>query len=99
MKVTEDAIKAFGGDQFAMIVAASHRARQIASGSPLRIDQPKENHKPGVLALMEIEAGMYTHEDYKEDIRPKTEEELANERFIKESESDTGFDLGDNQEP
>jgi DNA-directed RNA polymerase subunit omega len=98
LKTTENALKNFGGNQFEMITAAAHRARQIARGSELLIEKPKEPHKPGVLALMEIEAGKYTKEDYLEDIRPKTEQELAHEHFIEESKLDSELNPGDNQE-
>lgn len=78
--VTSKGLEAFGGDRFRLIIAATHRARQIQRGSPVRVEN-KANHKPSVLAIMEIEEGLYTQEEYLRDITPKSEKEQANEHF------------------
>ena len=54
----EDAVEKIG-NRFDLVLVASRRARQIATGGkdPM-VD--KENDKPTVLALREIEAGLIT---------------------------------------
>lgn len=53
---TQHATEVFGGSKFDMILVASNRARDLRNG-----DMPKVNvngeHKPTVIALLEIEAG------------------------------------------
>lgn len=83
MVVTKKALETFGGDRFELLIAASHRARLIERGSPCRIET-KETHKSTVLALMEIEEGLYTKDHYINDCKPKTTEEVLNEHFAEE---------------
>jgi len=80
MVVTQIALNAFGGDRFELLIAAAYRARQISHGSPSKVEN-KDNHKPSVVALMEIEQGLYTKEDFINDRKPKTEKDVANEHF------------------
>lgn len=56
----EDAVEKVG-NRFDLVLIASRRARQIATGGkdPL---VPRENDKPTVLALREIEADLITTE-------------------------------------
>jgi DNA-directed RNA polymerase subunit omega len=56
----EDAVDMIG-NRFDLVLVASRRARQIATGGkdPL-VD--RENDKPTVIALREIEAGLITNE-------------------------------------
>jgi len=78
--VTKETLDAMGGDRIKLIRVAAHRAHRLQQGATPLIDN-KANHKPTVLALLEIEAGAYTLEDYENDIRPKTEKDLADEHF------------------
>ena len=50
------------GGQHDLILMAAHRAREIQNGSEPKIDP--ENHSAPVIALKEIERGLYTKEDY-----------------------------------
>jgi|TARA_R110000803_G_scaffold208013_1_gene276356 DNA-directed RNA polymerase omega subunit len=57
------AIDAAGGDQYLMIHMASQRTREILQGSDPKIT-PLDEEKAGSTAIREIEAGLYTIEDY-----------------------------------
>lgn len=54
------AVKNAGG-QHDLILMAAHRAREIQNGSEPRIP---EDHSAPVIALKEIERGLYTKEEY-----------------------------------
>ena len=56
-------IKEIGGNQFDLIVAASHRARSYSADN-----QPLVSHfnKRGMTALREIEQGLVAYDDIKE---------------------------------
>ncbi len=54
----EDAVEKVG-NRFDLVLVASRRARQIATGGKDPLVEP-ENDKPTVLALREIEAGLIT---------------------------------------
>ena len=53
-------------NRFDLVLLASHRARMIASGSPLTID--RDNDKNPVVALREIAEQTVSPEDLKEDL-------------------------------
>ena len=53
-------------NRFDLVLLASHRARMIASGSPLTID--RDNDKNPVVALREIADQTISPEDLKEDL-------------------------------
>lgn len=53
-------------NRFDLVLLASHRARMIASGSPLTID--RDNDKNPVVALREIADQTVSPEDLKEDL-------------------------------
>ena len=52
-------------NRFELVLIASHRARLIASGSPITVD--RDNDKNPVVALRQIADEMQTPEDLKED--------------------------------
>lgn len=52
-------------NRFDLVLLASHRARMISSGQPIRID--RDNDKNPVVALREIADGELTPEDLRED--------------------------------
>jgi DNA-directed RNA polymerase omega subunit len=81
--ITKETLAATDGDRIKLISMATFRARQLQRGATPRIEN-KANHKPTVLALLEIEAGAYTMEDWEYDKRPKTEQEIADEHFSEE---------------
>lgn len=56
----EDAVEKIG-NRFDLVLVASRRARQIATGGKDPLVE-LENDKPTVLALREIEAGLITNE-------------------------------------
>lgn len=56
----EDAVEKVG-NRFNLVLIASRRARQIATGGKEPLVDP-ENDKPTVIALREIEAGLITAE-------------------------------------
>jgi DNA-directed RNA polymerase subunit omega len=53
-------------NRFELVLLASHRARMIASGSPITID--RDNDKNPVVALREIADRTVAPEDLKEDL-------------------------------
>jgi len=52
------------GGQHDLVLMAAHRARQLDNGAEPRVDNV-EGHKNTVVALMEIEQGLWTSDDYK----------------------------------
>jgi DNA-directed RNA polymerase subunit omega len=70
----EDAV-AQVGNRFDLILVASRRARQLATGGREPLVDP-ENDKPTVIALREIEAGLVTNEtmDAEDQIRQQQHE-------------------------
>ena len=57
------AIDICGGDQYLMIQMASQRTREILTGSDIRVPVI-EGEKANSTAIREIEAGMYTVDEY-----------------------------------
>ena len=51
------------GGQHHLVLMAAYRAREIDNGSTPRIENYEE-HKSTVIALKEIEQGLYTAEEY-----------------------------------
>lgn len=66
---SEAAAAAFGG-RFAMVLGASHRARELKNGSPQRVEG--KDATTVVTALREIEAGKYTQEEWLQSINLKS---------------------------
>jgi len=58
---SENVVKAYGGDRFELVLAASQRARELKRGH-----MPMVEGKHGfiVTALNEIEQGKYTRKDF-----------------------------------
>jgi DNA-directed RNA polymerase omega subunit len=64
----------FPGGKYAMVITAGKRAHDLQKGATPLIPG-LESHKPTVVALMEIDAGLITS-DYPDDhVEPKTKEE------------------------
>ena len=72
----EEAIKKSGVGQHELIVMAAKRAREIQNGSAPLVKS--ESKKPTVLALQEIEEGLYTKDHFDGVI--KSAEEQAKEK-------------------
>lgn len=73
----EEAVEKIG-NRFDLVLVASRRARQIATGGKEPLVDP-ENDKPTVIALREIEAGLITNDvmdtsDRQEQIQQDTAE-------------------------
>lgn len=65
-------------NRFELIMLASKRAHQLATGGKLpKVDE--ENDKPAVLALREIEEGLISEEILAEQARQDALEEMADE--------------------
>lgn len=63
------------GNRFDLVLLASKRARQIAMGSPMLVEE--ERDKPTVIALREIAAGLIDMEKVDAiDAKEKMEEEM-----------------------
>ena len=61
-KITVDeAVEKVGGNRFQLILIAAERARELARGATPKL---KTDSKPVSTALEEIEAGLYTKQDY-----------------------------------
>ena len=65
---SEDAVAAYGGNRFELVLAASQRARELRKGH-----MPMVEGKNGfiVTALNEIEQGKYTRTDFLKSIKMK----------------------------
>ena len=73
-------------NRFKLIMVASKRARQIATGSEPLVGW--ENDKPTVVALREIADGLID-EDYLKDAPPVSSEELFNEELEEANDAAT----------
>lgn len=75
----EDSVKLVG-NRFDLVLLATKRARQIATGGKDPM-VPRDNDKPTVLALREIEEGLITRDDFakmeEEERRMRAEAEQA----------------------
>jgi len=80
---SQKAIEAVGGNQFLLILMASYRARLLSTGK----DKPRVNvkdNKWGVVAIREIEEGLYTEEEYENNlagILPGKDEDEVNDEY------------------
>ncbi len=63
-------------NRFELVMVASKRARQLATGGKDPMVQ-EESDKPTVIALREIAAGLVTNEILRREIEMEDEEELA----------------------
>ncbi len=63
-------------NRFELVMVASKRARQLATGGKDPMVQ-EESDKPTVIALREIAAGLVTNEILRREIEMEAEEELA----------------------
>lgn len=61
----DKAIETIGGSQFDLVLVASERARQISNGSEPKVET---EHRSGITALIEVQEGLYTKEDFIKDI-------------------------------
>jgi DNA-directed RNA polymerase subunit omega len=87
----EDALKKSGVGQHELIVMAAKRAREIQAGSAPLVKS--ESRKPTVLALQEIEEGLYTMDHFNGTI--KSAEQLAEEANQKEADDEYQFTQGE----
>ena len=65
---SEDAVAAYGGNRFELVLAASQRARELKNGHAARV---AGKNGPIVTALNEIEQGKYTRADFLKTIKLK----------------------------
>jgi DNA-directed RNA polymerase omega subunit len=65
---SEDAVAAYGGNRFELVLAASQRARELKNGHAARV---AGKNGPIVTALNEIEQGKYTRSDFLKTIKLK----------------------------
>ena len=73
-------------NRFKLIMVASKRARQIATGSEPLVGW--ENDKPTVVALREVAEGLIT-EDFLKEVPPVASEELFNEELEESNDAAT----------
>ena len=64
----EKAVAMVGGNQFDLILVAANRARELANGSTPKV---LGDNGPVVTAVLEIEQGLYTKQDYLDSIHKK----------------------------
>ena len=64
----------FPGGKYAMVIVAGQRAHDLQRGAKPLIPG-LESHKPTVVALMEIDAGLVTSNYPDDHVEPKTKEE------------------------
>ena len=75
----DKAIEAVGGSQFDLVLIAAQRARALRQGATPKVET---NHREGVTALIEIQEGLYTKEDYLTKLAgKKTKDEIEQERL------------------
>ena len=80
----EEALKKSGVGQHELITMAAKRAREIQNGSAPLVKS--ESKKPTVLALQEIEEGLYTKEHFDGTI--KSAEQIAQEQAKQQEEAE-----------
>jgi len=88
---SELAVKMSGGDRFLLVLMASQRTRELARGSHPKIDT--NGHSHGIVALKEIEQGLYTKKDYFDSLDKKGKNnEHHSTQAKRNSERNIGFD-------
>jgi DNA-directed RNA polymerase omega subunit len=88
---SEAAANMIGGDRFLLVLVASQRTRELSRGSRPKIDP--EGHSHSVVALKEIEQGLYTVKDYYNTLDKKGKHnEHHSTQSKRNSERDIGFD-------
>lgn len=74
------------GSQFDLVLIAAQRARSLKRGTPAKIET---GHREGLTALIEIQEGLYTMEDYKTKLAgKKTKDEIEEEKRELELQKD-----------
>ena len=68
-RISADEAAKMIGNRFDLVLVASQRAREIKNGSQQRVEG--KDHSTTITALREIEAGLYTKEDYLEKLRKR----------------------------
>jgi len=79
---SQRAVEASGGNRYMLVLMASQRTKELIRGSRPKIDHA-EKHSKAVVALKEIEQGLYTQKDYFNTLEKKGKK---NERYAAESE-------------
>lgn len=80
----DKAIKAVGGSQFDLVLMASTRARELRRGSTPKVESA---NREGITALIEVQEGLYTKQDYLDNLAGKK----SKEQIEKEEANDQSF--------
>lgn len=64
----DKAVEAIGGSQFDLVMVASHRARELKKGA---ISTIETDNNEGIKALIEIQEGLFTKQDWLDTISGK----------------------------
>jgi DNA-directed RNA polymerase omega subunit len=70
--MSDEGAAAVGGSRFDLVLVATQRARAISRGSAPRL---KTDNGPIVTALKEVEAGLYTKQEFLRKLQGKDTEE------------------------
>jgi DNA-directed RNA polymerase omega subunit len=68
---SQRAVEASGGNRYLLVLMASQRTKELINGSQPKVEV-KGNSK-AIIALKEIEQGLYTRKDYFETLERKTQ--------------------------
>lgn len=60
---SQAAVEASGGNRYMLVLMATQRTRELLNGSRPRIEKTN-NHSKGIIALKEIEQGLYTRKEF-----------------------------------
>lgn len=72
------------GSQFDLVLIAAQRARSLRQGATPKVET---DYREGITALIEIQEGLYTMEDYKAKLAgKKTKDEIKQEMLELESQ-------------
>lgn len=73
----DKAIEAIGGSQFDLVMVASYRARELKKGAFSTIETDSTE---GIKALIEIQEGLFTKQDWLDTLSGKRKVEFENDQ-------------------
>jgi DNA-directed RNA polymerase omega subunit len=86
---SQQAVEASGGNRYLLVLMASQRTKELINGSRPKIETRGESK--AIIALKEIEQGVYTRKEYFETLDKKGKH---SEHFSKKGKRHPDFDLG-----
>jgi DNA-directed RNA polymerase omega subunit len=78
---SQRAVTASGGNRYMLVLMAAQRTKELINGSKPRIENA-HRHSKGIVALKEIEQGLYTRKEFLETLpKPQKKKGYRDEYF------------------